>query len=41
VIVGGIDVKTLCLEKAPQKIDQRMIVVDDEQLVHRTHFAFS
>jgi hypothetical protein len=41
VIVRGVDVKSFRLEKATQQIDERVIVVDDEQLIHRTHFAFS
>src|SRR5271165_4441391 len=41
MIVGGIDVKSFGLEKAAKEVDERVVVVDDEELVHRSHFAFS
>ena len=41
MVVGGIDVKALGLEKSLQQIDERVVVVDDEQLVHWIHCAFS
>ena len=41
MVVSSIDVKALRLEKSFQQIDERVVVVDDEQLVHWIHCAFS
>ncbi len=41
MVVGGIDMEALGLKKALEQIDESVIVVDDEQVIHWTHFAFS
>ena len=41
MIVGGIDSEAFRLEKAFEQIDESVIVVDDEQVVHWIYCAFS
>src|SRR5271169_6555714 len=41
MIVSGIDPKALRLEKALKQIDESVIVVDDEQVIHWIYCAFS
>jgi hypothetical protein len=41
MVVRGVDVESFSFQKASKQIDERVVVVDDEQLIHRTHFAFS
>ena len=41
MIVRGVNVEPFSLQKATQQIDERVVVIDDEQLIHRTYFAFS
>jgi len=41
MVVRRIDMKSFGLKKTTQQVDESVIVIDDEQLIHRTNFAFS
>ena len=39
MIVGGVDVKAFAFEEALQQVNQAVIVIDDEQAIHRISFC--
>ncbi len=41
VVIGGVHAETFALQEALQQVDQGVVVVDDEQAIHRIYFAFS
>src|ERR1035441_2045380 len=41
MVVGGVGLKALGLQKTFQQIDERMVVIDDEQVIHWFHCALS
>jgi hypothetical protein len=41
MVVSGVDAKAFAFEEAFEQSDQAAVVVDNEQTIHRIHFAFS